>query len=171
MFGLFTLLILNSTQLNSGGSTLPNLQELAYQAQPIASETCQNSPLRNFDLFGIEGKQVNKLIYFQTKQLLKDARANNLPLSLTSTFRPCAEQAQLHSQNCLSDSTPIESCTPPTERPGNSLHNYGMAVDFKCDGYPIFGSSPCYTWMQENAPKVKLKQRPSEPWHWSLTGQ
>ena len=171
MFSLFALLILNSARFKADKLPLPNFQNLVTQAQPIASETCQNSPLRNFDLFNIEGKQVNKLIYFQTKQLLKDAKANNLPLSLTSTFRLCAEQVQLHRQNCLSDSTPAETCSPATEKPGDSLHNYGMAVDFKCDGHPIFESSPCYPWIQENAPKVKLKQRPSEPWHWSFTGQ
>jgi hypothetical protein len=88
MFSLFTLLVLNSAQFKADKIPLPNPQNLIIQAQPIASETCQNSPLRNFDLFNIEGKQVNKLIYFQTKQLLKDAKANNLPLSLTSTFRP-----------------------------------------------------------------------------------
>lgn len=149
----------------------PALDVAAAYSRVIKSETCQEKELRSFDLLDIEGHKVNKFIYLQTKSVLNNARDAGYPLNLSSTFRDCKEQISLRSTNCSSSSLPAESCSPPTEKAGESLHNYGMAIDFSCKGYPLFGSSPCYKWMQENASKFKFKQRDKELWHWSLTGK
>jgi LAS superfamily LD-carboxypeptidase LdcB len=136
------------------------------------NESCQAPALKKIDLMQLEGLKLNTLIYLQTKQILKEARASQVPLGLTSTFRTCAEQTQLRQANCPDPkNSPAESCTPATEKPGQSLHNYGMALDFKCDGYPIFSSSPCYTWLTQNTQTFKLKRHTSEPWHWSFTSK
>jgi LAS superfamily LD-carboxypeptidase LdcB len=172
MFSLILTLIVTPISFPQAQQNLPNqLQTLASQVEVVKQQECLKKELRNFNLQEIEGVKINLLLYFQTKQVLKEAREAGLPLSLTSTHRTCQEQTQLRNQNCPSPTSQVEICTPPTEKPGDSLHNYGMAVDFKCEGYPIFGNSPCYTWLKDNAPKFKLKQRPEEPWHWSLTGR
>jgi LAS superfamily LD-carboxypeptidase LdcB len=172
MFSLLLLLSINTGSFQQAQSKLPEqLGPVSTQVQTIEQETCLKTSLRQFDLMELEGTKLNKFIYLQTKQVLKEAREAGYPLSLTSAHRTCQEQTQLRNQNCLSPTSAVETCSPPTEKPGDSLHNYGMAVDFKCDGYPIFGNSPCYTWLKEKAPKFKLKQRVEEPWHWSLTGR
>ncbi len=179
MFQIITLVALSVAQINAK-ATLPAdpsgpspsiISSVTAKAGLIDSETCQKNRLRNYDLMEIGGFKVNKLIYLQTKAALKDANARSVPLALTSTFRECSEQVSLRAQNCPSSSSAANECSPPTEKPGESLHNYGMAVDFKCSGYAIFGSSPCYTWLKENSSKYKFKQRAEEPWHWSFTGR
>ena len=63
-------------------------------------------------------------------------------------------------------------CKPPTARPGKSMHETGLAVDFTCNGAPInTRRSKCFKWLQTNAQKYGLKNLPSEPWHWSTTGR
>jgi LAS superfamily LD-carboxypeptidase LdcB len=177
MLGLLIFITLNTGQLQT--SSTPIIEPfdfLAAQSQVLQSETCQKSELRQYDLMTIEDLKINKLLYFQTKAILKEARAAGKPIGLTSTFRNCAEQSSLRSSNCGGDvntvaSLPAESCSPPTEKPGDSLHNYGMAIDFKCSDSPIFGNSSCYEWLKQNASKYKLQQRAEEPWHWSFTGR
>ncbi|HRV76029.1 MAG: D-alanyl-D-alanine carboxypeptidase family protein [Candidatus Nomurabacteria bacterium] len=173
MLGILLLLTLNTGQLNSSYTSLQkDLKPVISASSIITSETCQNGPVREFDLSDIEGHKVNKLLYLQVKDILKQARKEGKPISLNSTFRPCAEQSSLRKSNCGGDtSLPAEACSPPTEKPGESLHNYGMAIDFKCDDSPIFANSSCYTWLKTNAQKYKLQQRAEEPWHWSFTGK
>lgn len=154
-------------QFRSVESDLPIVHSLVSE---IKEEDCQRVKLRQFDLLDVNGHKVNKLIYLQTKQILHSAKKDSIPLDLTSTFRGCAEQASLRLANCPAVDSPAEACSPPTEKLGNSLHNYGMAVDFKCIGHPVFGRSPCYHWLKSKAPKFKFKEHKEEPWHWSLTG-
>lgn len=171
---MLNLIILFAPIINSHqplSSVTPALDNASTYSEIIKSETCQAKELRSFDLLDIEGHKVNKFIYFQTKSVLKNARDAGYQLNLSSTFRDCKEQNNLRSANCPGPSLPAESCSPPTEKAGDSLHNYGMAIDFECKGYSIFGSSPCYRWMKENASRFKFKQRDQEPWHWSLTGK
>jgi len=172
MLSLILLLSLNSSQLQRAiPSSMPIAASLAAQAQVVKSETCQSNSLHTFDLLEIEGQKVNKLIYLQTKAILQDSRAAGARMELTSVFRSCYEQTQLRQSNCANLSVLAVNCNPPTEKAGESLHNYGMAVDFKCSDSAIFGQSSCYTWLKNNAAKYKFQQRDEEPWHWSFTGK
>ncbi len=176
MFGILLLFTLSSSQLpfqfqSAVNLPSPQVDLLASETQVIETETCQSDSLHNFDLLDIEGHKVNKLIYLQTKTILQKSRTTGLKMGLASTFRSCSEQAQLRQSNCASNTTSAESCNPPTEKPGDSLHNYGMAIDFQCSGYPVFGQSPCYNWLKEHASEYKFKQRAEEPWHWSFTAK
>lgn len=174
MLGILLLLSLNTGQLNNlvSSSQPPKLDSLISSSKLVETETCQSSKLRQYSLMTIEDHKVNILLYLQTKSILKEARAAGKPIGLTSTFRPCAEQSSLRRANCGGDtSLPAESCNPPTEKPGESLHNYGLAIDFKCSDSPIFEQSSCYGWLKENAGRYKLQQRVGEPWHWSPNGR
>lgn len=64
------------------------------------------------------------------------------------------------------------ACSPPTARPGFSMHEVGLAIDFYCDGGRSIGSrsSSCYRWLSQNAKAYGLYNLPSEPWHWSTNG-
>jgi LAS superfamily LD-carboxypeptidase LdcB len=67
---------------------------------------------------------------------------------------------------------PSSACSPPTARPGTSQHEQGLAIDFTCNGGgAISGSgSVCFQWLDANAASYGFYNLPSEPWHWSTTG-
>jgi D-alanyl-D-alanine carboxypeptidase len=67
--------------------------------------------------------------------------------------------------------SPPSSCRTPTARPGQSMHERGLAIDFTCDG-SIIGkrSGPCWDFLSANAGSYGLHNLPSEPWHWSTNG-
>ena len=67
---------------------------------------------------------------------------------------------------------PAEACSPPTARPGSSMHERGLAVDFHLAGASISTrESPGYQWLAANAARFGFHNLPSEPWHWSVNGQ
>ncbi len=68
--------------------------------------------------------------------------------------------------------SPPSSCRTPTARPGQSMHERGLAVDFTCNGGGVIStrSSPCFEWLAANAGRYGLRNLPSEPWHWSTNG-
>ncbi len=66
---------------------------------------------------------------------------------------------------------PSSQCSPPTARPGSSMHELGLAIDFTCNGGGAIGSgSPCYDWLVSHAAEYGLINLPSEAWHWSTNG-
>jgi D-alanyl-D-alanine carboxypeptidase len=109
--------------------------------------------------------------------LLNEAHRWGVELCATSGFRSYAEQVGLRQQNCgTSDfavfQAPPSTCSPPTARPGTSNHEDGLAIDFNCgDGQPMTHASPCYQWLALHAHWYGLRNLPSEPWHWSVTGR
>lgn len=56
---------------------------------------------------------------------------------------------------------------PPTARPGRSMHEVGLAVDFDNCSYR---SGPVYNWLAANAKRFGIYNLPDEAWHWSTTG-
>lgn len=67
---------------------------------------------------------------------------------------------------------PASACRPPTARPGTSMHERGLAVDFTSGGSLIRSrSDPAFRWLAANASRFGLYNLPEEPWHWSSNGQ
>jgi peptidoglycan hydrolase CwlO-like protein len=63
-------------------------------------------------------------------------------------------------------------CTPPTARPGSSMHERGLAIDFSCNGGgAIRRGNSCWNFLADHARAYGLYNLPSEPWHWSTNGQ
>ncbi len=60
---------------------------------------------------------------------------------------------------------------PRAARPGTSMHEWGLAIDFKCNGVPLSRNAACLNWMRANAPKYGVYNLPSEAWHWSSNGR
>jgi hypothetical protein len=62
-------------------------------------------------------------------------------------------------------------CTVPTARPGSSMHEQGLAIDFTSGGQTIQSrGSAAFQWLDANAGSYGLRNLPSEPWHWSTSG-
>jgi LAS superfamily LD-carboxypeptidase LdcB len=94
-----------------------------------------------------------------------------------SGFRDSASQIALRKAHCGSSDFAIfdespGACSPPTARPGTSMHEKGLAIDFTCGGGGTISShsSPCWQWLNGNASSFGFFNLPSEPWHWSTTG-
>jgi D-alanyl-D-alanine carboxypeptidase len=107
------------------------------------------------------------------QRLLNDAAADNVMLC-GGGYRSSAEQVEARKRNGCPDiyDSPPSSCNTPTARPGQSMHERGLAVDFTCNGGGVISSrsSPCFQWMNAHAGSYGFHNLPSEPWHWSTNG-
>ena len=109
-------------------------------------------------------------------QALLDAAAADGMQMCGGGYRDPAEQIALREAHCgTSDyaiyEMPSSQCNPPTARPGSSMHEQGLAIDFTCNGGGALGSSSiCFTWLSNNAATYGLYNLPSEAWHWSTNG-
>lgn len=117
---------------------------------------------------------VCKTIAVDLKKLIDKAKKENIILSGSGT-RDSSQQRLLRIKNgCPDDSTPSKECHPPTARPGFSMHESGLAIDFNCNGKTMKATggknSDCYVWLSKNAGSL-FKNLKSEPWHWSTTGK
>lgn len=55
----------------------------------------------------------------------------------------------------------------PAAAPGRSMHEWGLAIDFDCNGRSLSANSACLNWMRANAPRYGLYELRGEAWHWS----
>jgi LAS superfamily LD-carboxypeptidase LdcB len=66
---------------------------------------------------------------------------------------------------------PASQCSPPTARPGTSMHERGLAIDFTSSGKLITShADKAFVWLAANAARFGFYNLPSEPWHWSING-
>ena len=91
-------------------------------------------------------------------------------------YRSSEGQVAARRANCGSSDydvyeKPASQCSPPTARPGQSMHEQGLAVDFTNNGRLIQSrSDPAFTWLKNNASRFGFYNLPAEPWHWSTNG-
>lgn len=135
-----------------------------------AGQRVAGVPLQN-----VRGLRVHRSIAGQVEQMLAAAEADGIRLG-GGGYRTHAEQIELRRAHCGDDpyaiyEMPAGECSPPTARPGNSMHEVGLAVDLTYNG-TIIGShsSPAFRWLAENAHIYGFYNLPSEPWHWSING-
>lgn len=91
-------------------------------------------------------------------------------------YRSSSSQIALRRAHCGSSTYAIyqqrsSSCRPPTARPGNSMHERGLAIDFVDKGGALRRSSAGYSWLRQHAAGYGFFNLPSEPWHWSVNGR
>jgi LAS superfamily LD-carboxypeptidase LdcB len=107
--------------------------------------------------------------------LLNDAAADGAMLC-GGGYRNPEEQIQLRMAHCGTSNyaiyeMPASQCSPPTAIPGTSMHEQGLAIDFTCNGGgTVSTGDECWDWLQGNAVGYGLYNLPSEPWHWSTSG-
>lgn len=120
------------------------------------------------------GIRVAASIAGNVSALLNAAHADGINLG-GAGYRDPAGQIAVRRNNCGGSNyavyeAPASSCRPPTARPGTSQHEQGLAIDFTQDGRVLNRGSSAFGWLQANASKYGLYNLPSEPWHWSTTG-
>lgn len=124
----------------------------------------------------VRGIVVNVQIADQVAALLAAADTAGLSLS-GGGYRDPQAQLALRAAHCGGSSDydvydkPPSQCHPPTARPGNSMHEVGLAIDFTTNGHIISShSDPAWQWLAANAARFGLHNLRSEPWHWSTNG-
>jgi len=111
----------------------------------------------------------------QVTRLLNDAAAEGV-IMCGGGFRDPQDQINLRRTNCGTSYYAIYQasssyCSPPTARPGTSMHEQGLAIDFTCSGSGSVGyGDSCHDFLVANADEYGLYNLPGEPWHWSVDG-
>ena len=132
----------------------------------------------NFDkseLTTVWGIQVHESIADKLLALLKAASQDGIRLG-GGGYRSSQSQINLRRAHCGTSnwaiySKPSYQCSPPTARPGASMHERGLAVDFTQNGRALWSNTSGYRWLKRNASKYGFRNLPSEPWHWSVNGR
>ena len=126
-------------------------------------------------IVSVRGIRVHESIAEQTAAMLSAAEADGISLS-GGGYRDPAGQIAVRRSNCGTSNyavyqMPPSQCSPPTARPGQSMHERGLAIDFTYQGRVINSrSSPAFQWLRANAAGYGFYNLPSEPWHWSVNG-
>jgi peptidoglycan hydrolase CwlO-like protein len=121
--------------------------------------------------------QVAGSIAGNVQALLDLAAAQGVSLCASSGWRSPEKQIELRRAHCGTSyyaiyEMPSSQCNPPTARPGSSLHERGLAIDFSCNGGgAIRHGNSCWNFLVANANDYGLYNLPSEPWHWPTTGR
>jgi hypothetical protein len=108
-------------------------------------------------------------------QMLDASAADGLTMC-GNGYRDPQDQINVRRNNCGTSNyaiyeAPSSSCSPPTARPGTSMHEQGLAIDFTCGGGgTVSYGDACYSWLQSNAETYGFYNLPGEPWHYSVNG-
>lgn len=157
-----------------GAEILRQQAEIARRLGPRTGVVGGVFHIANVALTTVRGIVVATSIAHQLESLLAAAEADGFVLSGRG-YRSPDEQIAVRRSHCGSSDyavydMPASQCSPPTARPGRSMHEQGLAVDFTWDGHALSSSSPAFDWMQRNAGRFGFYNLPSEPWHWSPSG-
>jgi len=131
-------------------------------------------PASNIGLTTVGGITVASSIAGQLQSMLNAASGDGIQLG-GSGYRDPSAQVALRQAHCGSSNYAIyemspSSCSPPTARPGTSMHEQGLAIDFTEGGSVLSRGSAGYSWLAGNAANFGFFNLPSEPWHWSTNG-
>ena len=149
---------------------------LVRRLQVQRSVGAARAVLAAVELREVGGIVVNASIAERLGKLLAAAKADGIKLG-GGGYRDPAQQIALRQAHCGPSEyeiyvMPASQCTPPTARPGRSMHERGLAIDFTSGGTAITRrDDPAFLWLAENAARWGFKNLPSEPWHWSTTGR
>jgi hypothetical protein len=128
------------------------------------------------DIVSVNGIQVHHSIAGRLQALLTAASADGYNLGGWG-WRDSSAQIRLRREHCGTSNyavyeMPSSQCNPPTARPGRSMHEQGLAIDFTINGASITSrSSGAFLWLQAHAADYGFYNFPSEPWHWSTNGR
>lgn len=128
------------------------------------------------DITSVAGIEVHVSIAGQVGDLLAAAQADGINLGGWG-YRDSIRQIELRQAHCGTTEydifeKPASACNPPTARPGLSMHERGLAIDFTSNGGSMTYESVGFQWLASNAGRFGfINGVPGEPWHWSTTGQ
>lgn len=143
-----------------------------YDQAATAGPSAGAAPTGN--IISVRGIRVDASIATALEGLLAAADSRGLVLG-GGGYRSHEEQIALRRAHCGTShyaiyEMPSGGCRPPTARPGESLHETGLAIDFTCGGVLVTSTDPCFAFLAANAASFGLFNLPSEPWHWSTNG-
>jgi|JI9StandDraft_1071089.scaffolds.fasta_scaffold07853_5 septal ring factor EnvC (AmiA/AmiB activator) len=126
-------------------------------------------------IVSVRGIRVDQSIASSLESMLAAAEADGVQMS-GGGYRDPAAQIAVRRNNCGSSDyaiyqAPASSCHPPTARPGQSMHEQGLAIDFTQNGRTLTRGSSAFSWLKANAARFGFFNLPSEPWHWSTNGR
>ncbi|MFN0026279.1 MAG: D-alanyl-D-alanine carboxypeptidase family protein [Acidimicrobiales bacterium] len=134
------------------------------------------------DTTWIRGIEVASAIAEPFEALMAAAEEDGIHLG-GSGYRNVLRQIELRRDHCGPTEydiwlKPSWECSPPVARPGNSMHEKGLAIDFAVDvgtedeDLIRTRDHPAFAWLSAyNRRTGFLRNLDSEPWHWSPTGQ
>jgi hypothetical protein len=159
-----------------------NLARQIRSQQDALARRLRNSPgtgggtrrVGNVSLTTTHGITVASSIADNLGRMLDAAAASGINFG-GQGYRDSSQQVALRRAHCGSSEydiyeKPASQCSPPTARPGQSMHERGLAVDFTQDGSVINSGSSGYRWLKAHAAGYGFYNLPSEPWHWSVNG-
>jgi septal ring factor EnvC (AmiA/AmiB activator) len=152
---------------NGGGGGGPAPSIIAPAPGGLATVTCPHGG----------SIKVAGSIAGNVQALLDAAAAQGVSLCASSGWRSPEKQIDLRRAHCGTSYyaiylMPSSQCNPPTARPGTSMHERGLAIDFSCNGGgAILRGNSCWNFLVAHANSYGLYNFPPEPWHWSTTGQ
>jgi hypothetical protein len=164
-----------TTPRTSPTTTVPRTPTTTVPRTPTTTIPTAPGTVTWADVTRVGGIWVHKSIASNVSGLLNAATAAGLNLA-GGGYRDAAGQIATRRANCGPTyydiyEKPASQCTPPTARPGRSMHERGLAIDFTSGGSLITSrSNPAFIWLNENAARFGLYNLPSEPWHWSTNG-
>ncbi len=153
-------------------------REAEERARRLREGTAGQPTDNNIDsseLTWVGGIQVHESIANKVQDLLEHAARDGLRLT-GGGYRSAASQIALRRAHCGTSEwaiwkKPSYQCRPPTARPGRSMHERGLAIDFRHNGRSVTSrNSTAFRWLAANAATYGLYNLPSEPWHWSTNG-
>jgi uncharacterized membrane protein YgcG len=126
------------------------------------------------EIVSVGGIRVHRSIAGNLQRLLAAASADGINFG-GGGYRDPAGQIAVRRNNCGTSNyaiyeMPASQCRPPTARPGQSMHERGLAIDFTQGGSTLNRGSSGYAWLRANAASYGFYNLPVEPWHWSTNG-
>ncbi len=169
--------VTTTTAVSSSSTTSVATGDGSTAPPSSTTTTTTLPPIGTVDVVKVYGFQVARAIADPLKRMLDAARLEGLTFG-GGGYRSTAQQIELRKAHCGPTyydiwEKPSSQCSPPTARPGRSMHERGLALDFTCNGqnYAIPNhASPCWRWLALHAADYGLYNLPSEPWHWSVNG-
>lgn len=158
---------------------LDSLEQAREDAIAAAAQAVESRPV--FDGFvSVGGITVAETLGPALEDMLEAAYADGIVLGGYG-YRSPETTARLRRANGCPDvyDSPASACRVPTARPGESMHERGLAIDFSYQGrtlcYPRSPSScagnPAFDWLLANAGRYGLQVLSTEAWHWSTNGE
>ena len=145
-------------------------EEAARKAAEEAARRRTNlpPPADRSDMVNAEGFIVHVDVADAVGRMIRAAEADGVLLTGWG-WRSSQRTAELRVINGCPDvhQSPPSSCRIPTARPGQSMHEFGRAIDFERCWY----SSACFGWLSSNAAAYGFINLPGESWHWSTNGR
>jgi peptidoglycan hydrolase CwlO-like protein len=126
------------------------------------------------EIVSVGGIRIHRSMASNLQNLLAAASADGINFG-GGGYRDPSGQIAVRRNNCGSSpyaiyDMPASSCSPPTARPGTSMHERGLAVDFTQGGSTLNRGSSGFAWLKSNGASYGFFNLPSEPWHWSSNG-